>query len=426
MNNVINMKPRHAPFELLTILTDLALTSVLDPDRARSAVAPRHDGSHPDADPTDSSGPYARVLAHRSPTQRRLTTPHEDACYLLTSRICSNEAIFGPEEMRMFRDQLERTALFCGVTVLNYTLLPDHFHLLIEVPRREARVDVPTATLLKGVRALYGDELTDALTAALEERDAGTPALEHFGKKLLCRGVALASPEETAQHWAERELARLRSMMHDVCMFMKLLKQRFSLWYNSRKDRYGTLYGDTFRSLLVERAATSIKAASSYIDLNAVRRGLVEQSEQYAFCGAGEAQRGAGMARTGLSRILNWGTTCELVTKAESWASLQRKHQALLWEEHGGASPKDRRPPMAHFFLYKHDLFLRGLAVGSREYIRQIFSNNREAFGVYSRMRAAWLLYKNPQTLEAGSWGFDGMWVLRFRELHTDSRSGNR
>ncbi|TAG32591.1 MAG: hypothetical protein EAZ36_02000, partial [Verrucomicrobia bacterium] len=38
--------------------------------------------------------------------------------------------------------------------------------------------------------------------------------------------------------WRKRQLA----LMGDVSAFMKLLKQRFSIWFNRTHNRYGTLW----------------------------------------------------------------------------------------------------------------------------------------------------------------------------------------
>ncbi len=51
---------------------------------------------------------------------------------------------------------------------------------------------------------------------------------------------------------------------------MKLLKQRFSVWYNRSHQRYGTLWSERFKSVLVE-AKSGVMTVAAYIDLNAVR-----------------------------------------------------------------------------------------------------------------------------------------------------------
>jgi len=42
--------------------------------------------------------------------------------------------------------------------------------------------------------------------------------------------------------------------MYDVSQFMKTLKQRFTMWYNKRAGRRGTLWEERFKSILVENS----------------------------------------------------------------------------------------------------------------------------------------------------------------------------
>ena len=85
---------------------------------------------------------------------------------------------------------------------------------------------------------------------------------------------------------------------------MKELKQRFSIWYNRTHQRYGTLWAERFKSVLMEDAATCLSAVSAYIDLNPVRAGLVEDPKDYRYCGYSEAVAGNIKARGGLCRAL--------------------------------------------------------------------------------------------------------------------------
>ena len=47
----------------------------------------------------------------------------------------------------------------------------------------------------------------------------------------------LEKDDDDAKAWRKLMLSR----MGDVSMFMKMLKQRFSIWYNRRHRRLGTL-----------------------------------------------------------------------------------------------------------------------------------------------------------------------------------------
>ena len=92
--------------------------------------------------------------------------------------------------------------------------------------------------------------------------------------------------------------------MWDVSGFMKLLKQRFTQWYNRRKGRKGTLWEERFKSVLVEGAGEVLATMAAYIDLNPVRAGLVEDPKDYRWCGYGEAMGGKLAARAGLEWVM--------------------------------------------------------------------------------------------------------------------------
>ncbi len=61
---------------------------------------------------------------------------------------------------------------------------------------------------------------------------------------------------------------------------MKELKQAFSWYYNKRHNRRGTLWGERFKSVMVENGETLINCLA-YIDLNPVRAAIVERPEDY-------------------------------------------------------------------------------------------------------------------------------------------------
>ena len=61
---------------------------------------------------------------------------------------------------------------------------------------------------------------------------------------------------------------------------MKEIKQAFSWYYNQRHNRRGTLWGERFKSVIVENGETLINCLA-YIDLNPLRAGIVDRPEEY-------------------------------------------------------------------------------------------------------------------------------------------------
>ena len=91
--------------------------------------------------------------------------------------------------------------------------------------------------------------------------------------------------------------------MYDLSAYMKIVKQRFTQWFNKKHGRKGTLWEDRFKSTLVEDGHAA-RVVAAYIDLNPVRAGMVSDPKDYRWCGYGEAVAGKQPARAGLQRVL--------------------------------------------------------------------------------------------------------------------------
>jgi putative transposase len=363
-----------------------------------------------------------------SPLRTRMVTPERDAVFHVGSRLAGDLPLWGAKERGMFRHQLRLVADYCGIFVLNYTILDNHFHLLVKVPRQALRADVGDAEMLRRISLLHDDlALAPALAGALENADltaAGT-AQTHFSALQLHRGVALQDPLESAAAWAKRELERHRQLMCDLPSFIRLLKQRYSRWFNATHDRFGTLWADRFRSLLVEESAEAVQSVSAYIDLNAVRRGWVENPSDYPFCGAGEAMGAAGAtheAQLGIRAVVEMAGQ---VDATDPWSAVAEAHRSLLWgdvasgkNEHEAVLGKPRRAAelplrlhrirvLADFFLNKQPVLLQGVALGSAEFVQGLYRSNRAWFGADGTSRGEWL------RLECGVGRFVEQWLVR-------------
>ncbi|MCC5839787.1 MAG: transposase [Opitutales bacterium] len=188
-----------------------------------------------------------------------------DAVHHVVSRVCGREFLLRDGEKEAFRDLLRRVAGFCGVEVITYALLDNHFHVLVEVPGKAG--ELSDEALLERARLLYGKE--------------------RKGQPLWMVRIEAALRAGGEVREAMRGL--LMGRMASLPMFMKILKQRYSIQFNRKYDRVGTLWEGRFRSVLVENSRVAVRAVAAYIDLNAVRAGLVDDPKDYRFCGYGEA-----------------------------------------------------------------------------------------------------------------------------------------
>jgi hypothetical protein len=221
-----------------------------------------------------------------------------DATYHCMTRTVNGERLFGDREKEVLRKMLWQVADFCGVEVLTYCIMGNHFHVLLRVPEPTA---VDDEELLRRYSVLY-PKPTKYQTASIQMMESD---LKKGGDE------------------AEAVRQRLLVRMGDVSEFMKCVKQRFSVWYNRSHQRYGTLWAERFKSVLVEGQGKPIQTMAAYIDLNPVRAGLVEDPKDYRFCGYAEAVVGLARAREGLNRV--W---------ADYGGSALQCHRELIFGKH--------------------------------------------------------------------------------------------
>jgi len=245
---------------------------------------------------------------------KRMKRDEAMACYHCMSRTVNGERLFGDREKEILRKMVWQVAEFSGVEVLTYALMGNHFHVLVRVPKPEA---VSDAELMRRWRVLYPEPT------------------EHMAMRADVLERTLADGGEEAEALRRQYLAR----MHDVSEFMKTLKQRFTIWFNKNHDRYGPLWSDRFKSVLVEGRGNPLQTMAAYIDLNAVRAGLVDDPKDYRFCGYGEAVGGSGgsgrRARNGLSIV--WADHAGAIGRAGgSPVDALRAHRSFMFAKYAG------------------------------------------------------------------------------------------
>ncbi len=284
---------------------------------------------------------------------RRTKVVGVSAAYHAMSRTVGNAFLFEDREKEMLRKMIWQVADFCGVEVLTYCIMSNHFHVLIQVPCVDCISD---AELLRRFKVLY-PKPTKYQVASFAEIE-----------RLLLAGG------DDAAEVRQKLLAR----MGDLSEFMKTVKQRFSIWYNRHHgNRFGTLWADRFKSVLVEGSGNPLQTMAAYIDLNPVRAGIVEDPKDYRFCGYAEAVAGVVEAKRGLVAV--WSDY-----GAKRIDSALRAHRSLIFGKRASESglteltrkqavkvlEADGELPMSAMLRCRVRYFTDGAILGSAEFVR--------------------------------------------------------
>ncbi len=333
--------------------------------------------------------------------QARFLSPSAEtssSLYHCISRVVDRQFVLGREEKDMFVRMMRQYETFCGVRVLSYCIMSNHFHLLVEVPPKEkgAAVTLSDEDFLARLKPMYSKVYYRGIEQMLERfrADGADAAASELKEKFSCR-------------------------MHDLSEFMKGLKQRFTQWYNGAHGRRGTLWEGRFKSVLVEDGYAA-RVMSAYIDLNPVRAGMVTRPEDYKWCSYGEAMQpkastGREKARAGICRILE--TNQELGNKAprsQVWTEGAADHYRMMLFADGeevfidechlnkkgpaagshshvrkGFKRKDVEKVLAkggklsvgEALRCKVRYFSDGMTFGSRDFVNNVFKDARERFG---------------------------------------------
>ncbi|CAN5236535.1 hypothetical protein BH23VER1_BH23VER1_01600 [soil metagenome] len=191
--------------------------------------------------------------------------------YHIYSRIINREKRLQAREREEFQRLLLAHATMAGLEVFAFAIMPNHFHVLVRVPEKEeADREVTDEVLLDRLSAVYPPRSIDRIRSTLED--------------LKGRG-----DEDNYHRFRGQFLAR----MHDLSIFVKEVKARFTMGSNKATDRSGPLWEDRFRSVLLQGDDPSLLlVVASYIDLNPVRAGIVSDPKDYRHCGYGGAVGG--------------------------------------------------------------------------------------------------------------------------------------
>ena len=312
----------------------------------------------------------------------------------VTSRFLDRVYHFGDDESKdQFLKIVRAYEDLLGVEVLTFCIMSNHFHLLVRVPHRPEGFDVPLEVVLARLERAIGDE---AMALVRTQLDLWTRS-----------GLT-----EVIEEWRQRQLAR----MFNLSEFVRCVKLRFTRWHNRKHGRRGTIWEERFGSVVVEEEERALRTMASYIDLNPVRAGMVEDPADYRWSGYAEAMAGKARSRRGLVRIIGqmaWPR--ETAAGAKPWGNdvfpkgVETRalvyYRAILGGQ-GAAKKRDdgtvirrglsvkireklttpnERRLAAEVLTRRVGHFTRGVIIGSRALIDGWFEANRQAVKGRSR-----------------------------------------
>lgn len=188
---------------------------------------------------------------------KRLKPKGEEVFFHIMSRTVGQEFYLGDVEKEKLFDIIKYYSGFYFVKPIGLTVMNNHFHLLIK----------------SEPESYYSDEqVKQRIEKYLDKKKTREKEGEGEGGQ---RGERPAHQQQ-----------RIKIQMADISEYVRAIKQTFSRWYNKMNNRTGYLWGDRFKSVLIEKGEALLNCLA-YIDLNPVRAGIVKRPEDYRWSGIG-------------------------------------------------------------------------------------------------------------------------------------------
>jgi len=171
----------------------------------------------------------------------------DEGYYHVISRMVQQEFLMGEKEKEFFLKLFKKLSQVYFVRVATFSIMSNHIHLILQMMPPDQICDQD----LRGRFELYYNQNAD---------------------------------EERKRELLEVDYERYRKRFGDLSCFIQDLKQRFSRWYNREHDRSGHVWSERFKSVLLGDMR-ALLACMVYVELNAVRAGIVKNPEDYRYCG---------------------------------------------------------------------------------------------------------------------------------------------
>jgi len=118
---------------------------------------------------------------------------------------------------------------------------------------------------------------------------------ERDDKDLETRWNRAESVKRRVKPWEESRAEEWHRRLGDLSSFAKELNQMTATYVNHRNKKKGHLWGERFKSVLVEDGL-GLLATMLYVELNPVRAGLCKSPREYRWCSTGRFHYGGASA----------------------------------------------------------------------------------------------------------------------------------
>lgn len=218
----------------------------------------------------------------------------------IMSRIAHSVYFLEEDERNDLIEITRRASVYCGIKLLAWCIMTNHFHLLIYVPEP---CDLSEDEILSRYGALKGSAMMRQMKMQIA----------------VWRGRGESGEREISK-WCETQKHR----MNKVSEFMKIVKQWFTEEYNRRHSHRGTLWEAAYQDKPVQVSVAEMSRRMGYIHLNPIRAAAVATFEGYAWSSFAAIARGDEMAEGGLRFVYD--------DYQSSIGKLKARHRRLLDE----------------------------------------------------------------------------------------------
>ena len=183
-------------------------------------------------------------------TSPRMKIKNSGCLYHLVNRSCGviKDLPFTDVDKERGFKLIERLCDFYLLEVISVVWMSNHFHIVLYAPGESPSIEEAALRYNK-----YYDGDKDELNIEIDPKK--------------CQEVA--------------------EQMIDISHFMRIFQQRYTRRYNRAHHRRGTLWADRFKSVILDGNEEALWSCVKYVELNAVRAGIVDDPADYRFCSWG-------------------------------------------------------------------------------------------------------------------------------------------